>query len=433
MVESRLFARTQHYLLMDNNLYFKDTKHRDSKMLLTRCALMTTLLSAVASIPSDPHFFTQLVDHFSVNPATYQQRYYLNDTAFAGTGSPILVIMGGEGAISPSTGIFYPSVVLLAQRFKALIIEPEHRGYGTSQPTPPFDTQRLSLITPQQALADAAALIFSMQQQYNCTGGVGSGPRCPVITIGGSYPGFLSAMMRLRYAGLVDAAYSASSPILLYSQLVDQYQYYKIVTDSAARASAGCPAAVRTMLTASLVGATKDAILAGANLCTPLPPYLESGTVDTLIDEINMVVMYSFANLNMANYPPPNTRLLAACQSIEKAASPVMALSLFLSGYGALRRGGSAPSGGGVAPIKSPSACYNLSLQLPSGPNATISSGDWSGVGSGDDGSAWDWYVAEGVAHYFTAPLRVNAIAVVLRVNVMRCIWCTICELHASV
>jgi len=35
--------------------------------------------------------------------------------------------------------------------------------------------------------------------------------------------------------------------------------------------------------------------------------------------------------------------------------------------------------------------CYNLSNQLPAGPNATISSGDWSGVGSGTDGANWDF------------------------------------------
>jgi hypothetical protein len=36
------------------------------------------------------------------------------------------------------------------------------------------------------------------------------------------------------------------------------------------------------------------------------------------------------------------------------------------------------------------SGCYNISLQLPAGANATVSSGDWSGVGSGADSSSWD-------------------------------------------
>ena len=47
--------------------------------------------------------------------------------------------------------------------------------------------------------------------------------------------------------------------------------------------------------------------------------------------------------------------------------------------------GASAPAAGGDG------ACYNLSAQLPAGPNATISSGDWSGVGTGDDGASWDF------------------------------------------
>jgi hypothetical protein len=109
----------------------------------------------VWSIPSTPFNFTQRVDHFSLNQATYQQRYYQNLTNFLGPGSPIICIMGGEGAISPSTGIFYPPMVILAEQLGAAIIEPEHRFYGTSQPIPPFDTQRLELLTAPQALEDA--------------------------------------------------------------------------------------------------------------------------------------------------------------------------------------------------------------------------------------------------------------------------------------
>ena len=53
--------------------------------------------------------------------------------AVAGPGSPILCILGGEGAVPPSTGIFYPFVTdVLAKRFNALVVQPEHRFYGTS-------------------------------------------------------------------------------------------------------------------------------------------------------------------------------------------------------------------------------------------------------------------------------------------------------------
>jgi hypothetical protein len=117
------------------------------------------------------------------NSATFQQRYYINETSFAGAGSPILVIMGGEGGIAPSTGIYYPSIVLLAARLKALVVEPEHRFYGTSVPVAPYDTHTLQTLTPMQALEDAATFIQYIQGVYNCTG-FGGQPRCPVVTIG---------------------------------------------------------------------------------------------------------------------------------------------------------------------------------------------------------------------------------------------------------
>ena len=60
----------------------------------------------VAAIPAEPHNFTQLVDHFSPSEATFMQRYYENATNWGGPGFPIICIMGGEGGIAPSTGIF---------------------------------------------------------------------------------------------------------------------------------------------------------------------------------------------------------------------------------------------------------------------------------------------------------------------------------------
>ena len=83
----------------------------------------------------------------------------MNDSFFGGAGSPIFVIMGGEGAIEPSTGLYYPYVIELAQQFEALVIEPEHRFYGESQPLSTYSTERLSLLTPLQALADTGEVM----------------------------------------------------------------------------------------------------------------------------------------------------------------------------------------------------------------------------------------------------------------------------------
>jgi hypothetical protein len=174
-------------------------------------------------------------------------------------------------------------------------------------------------------------------------------------------------------------AWAASAPMRFYSQATGQYDYYKVVTESAETVVPGCPAAVRGALAKTLAIATKDDIVAGLNLCTPLPAYLDAGDAHLLQEEVSMVLMYSFANLNMANWPPPNTSLRAACTAlVENAGADAWkALSTFLSSYSAVEVG----AGG----------CYNLSSQLPSGRAATISSGDWTGVGTGQDGSSWDF------------------------------------------
>jgi pimeloyl-ACP methyl ester carboxylesterase len=187
-------------------------------MLLLFLGALALLSRVALAIPADAHFFQQKVDHFAIDDRTYLQRYYLNDTAFAGPGSPILMIMGGEGGIEPSTGIFYPSIVQLAQRLRGFIVEPEHRFYGASQPLQSYSTQTLQLLTSAQALADAANLLNGMRQQLKCTGLNGQ-PRCPAVAIGGSYPGFLAAMMRIRYPNVVDMAYAASAPLRFYSQV----------------------------------------------------------------------------------------------------------------------------------------------------------------------------------------------------------------------
>ena len=45
--------------------------------------------------------------------------------------------VGGEGAIPPETGFFYPIVVQrLAPRWHAAVLQPEHRFYGTSGQLP---------------------------------------------------------------------------------------------------------------------------------------------------------------------------------------------------------------------------------------------------------------------------------------------------------
>lgn len=150
-------------------------------------AWVVLAVEVTASIPRPAQYFDQLVNHFDLSSATYRQRFYSYDGYFGGPSSPIICIIGGEGAIPPETGIFYPWIVdVVAKHLNALVIEPEHRFYGESIPVggAPFNASQLKLLTPDQALADAVHLIQWAQRANNCTAR-GMAGYCPVITIGG--------------------------------------------------------------------------------------------------------------------------------------------------------------------------------------------------------------------------------------------------------
>ena len=238
-------------------------------------------------------------------------------------------------------------------------------------------------MTPSQALSDAVLLAQSFQRAHDC-GPRGTPTYCPVITVGGSYPGFLSFAMRLVHPAVVDAAYAASAPVLFYAQQVQQEAYYKRVTESAERSLPGCGGEVSKSL-----GEVAEAIAAAGSgfakfaeaelgVCPDsMPSYIASAAL--FADELFMAAGYAFAGLNMGNYPPDNsTALHAACQGF--ADSEATSEEKFAA-FAVAQFGGDDDN----------AACFDMSSQLPAGPFATISSGDWSGVGTGDDGAMWDF------------------------------------------
>ena len=178
----------------------------------------------------------QLVNHFSPSgqdTSTWSHRYYKSTYYFRGPGHPLFLIVGGEGALD--SGMLYPFVTQhLAPKFGAAVIEIEHRFYGPYQPIVGREAtveELLELLTPQQAMADMVRLAKFFKEELNCAQYDRSSINyCPVITVGGSYPGFLSAMFRLVYPDFVDISYASSAPLKLYDQTADQYVYYDIVT-----------------------------------------------------------------------------------------------------------------------------------------------------------------------------------------------------------
>ncbi|KAL7575076.1 hypothetical protein ACA910_000447 [Epithemia clementina (nom. ined.)] len=225
-----------------------------------------------------------------------------------------------------------------------------------------------------------------IQASYGCSLDRTSAQYCPVIAIGGSYPGFLAAMARLRFPDVIDMGYAASAPMKFYAQQVNQYEYYHHITKVAETAVPGCAAAVQQTL--------NDLVHLVRNMTTPqqliqtshalgvcprtVPPYMLNNA-KTFVDEIMMVIGYTFANHNMAHYPPSNQTSLSKSCAIFKTDSFHMfeKLNTFLIKS--------------LASHDDTSTCFDLSQQLPAGPQATLSGGDWSGVGSGTSGESWDY------------------------------------------
>ena len=331
------------------------------------------------------------MDHTNSNSTKYKsqqwtQRYYESAQHFQGPGSPIFLILGGEGAIQPETGLFYPFVSdRLARAFGAFVLEPEHRYYGESIPvnvTSANSDPRETLLTPEQALYDAVRLTRHIQDLLLCSRDKTSPLYCPVISVGGSYPGFLSAMARLRFPDAVDMAYAASAPIKFYAQQVHAHEYYDHISHVAEMCKPGCAHAVRTTLESlgsefAPLSSRKQVEDAAASLgfCPEsVPSYMTNREI--FQTELFMIVGYTFANDNMAYYPPDNrTKLYKSCFSfLDDKTSPRERTKDFL-----------------VSHFSQNNNCIDMSLQLPTGPNATISGGDWSGVGTGADGESWDF------------------------------------------
>ena len=86
----------------------------------------------------------------------------------------------------------------------------EHRFYGESQPAEDWSSENLKNLNSLQALADLDFFIKSTDVYLNEK--EGSGTR-KWLTIGGSYPGALSAWFKAVYPTTAAAAWSSSGVI----------------------------------------------------------------------------------------------------------------------------------------------------------------------------------------------------------------------------
>ncbi|CAJ0598098.1 unnamed protein product [Cylicocyclus nassatus] len=166
-------------------------------------------------------------------------RWLLNNTYYK-PGGPIFFYTGNEGDVegfATATGMMWD----LAPMFNAAIIFAEHRFYGASLPfgnESYSSIENMGYLTSEQALADFAALLFTLKTPNN--GMPVSYPKSTtVIAFGGSYGGMLSAWFRIKYPHVVTGAWAASAPLLYFrGGNVDQGAFDAITTNTFV--NAGC-------------------------------------------------------------------------------------------------------------------------------------------------------------------------------------------------
>jgi hypothetical protein len=138
-------------------------------------------------------------------PGTYKQKFYVDYTYYV-VGAPVLFYVGGEGPLGGSPG---GHVSTLAQKLNGLIVALEHRYYGESVPLSIDKTANYAYLTVEQALADASTWATWFQQSF-----LGNSPSPNVwISIGGSYPGALSAFLREKYPDIFHISWSSSGVV----------------------------------------------------------------------------------------------------------------------------------------------------------------------------------------------------------------------------
>lgn len=176
-------------------------------------------------------FFTQYIDHFSWNNATYSERYYVYENYFQ-PGGPIFFYTGNEADVevfANCTGLMWEN----AEELGALLVFAEHRYFGKSLPCPGGFMECGDYLGTDQAMADYAVLIQALQEQYS--------ESSATIVFGGSYGGMLAAWMRMRYPALVTGAIASSAPIGCLSPKYVKESYWAVVSNDATAFGGAAP------------------------------------------------------------------------------------------------------------------------------------------------------------------------------------------------
>jgi pimeloyl-ACP methyl ester carboxylesterase len=232
----------------------------------------------------DEMWYTQLLDHYDMaGTPSWQQRYWKNLEHYK-PGGPAFIMIGGEGEASPGW-LNYGFWSNLAAEQGAAMFLLEHRYYGKSHPVEDMSDLNMRFLSSRQGLEDLATFITAMSQEHNITR--------PWVSFGGSYPGSLSAWLKMKYPHLMAAAVSSSGP--LYAKM-DFYEYLGVVRD----ATSGCidifSAAIQELEMLLETEENWQMISDKFMLCNPLDGYNTQDVksfMELLVDNLAGIVQYN--------------------------------------------------------------------------------------------------------------------------------------------
>ncbi len=270
-------------------------------------------------------------------PGTFSLRYFLCDAHWRatpdGAPGPVFFYAGNEADVElyvNHTGLMWES----APEAGALLVFAEHRYYGKSAPLADEAQLRhnMGYLTSEQALADYAALIFSLKQRLNAT-------RAPVVAFGGSYGGMLAAWLRIHYPSAVDGAIAASAPIWAFEgeePPPDAGGFAAVVTRDASPAAGAAPACVDNLRAAWRELFARARSDAGRSELSGIFRLCGDSALSSEDDALSLAywLQSAFDYLSMGNFPYesdyltngdgllPRYPMQAACAPLADAALP---------------------------------------------------------------------------------------------------------------
>jgi len=203
-------------------------------------------------------------------------------------GQPIFLVLGGEGPIADTyVGDHFISGYW-ARIFGAMIVALEHRFYGDSMPTTDSSTTNLTLLSAEQALADAVGFRQYITESFQAT-------TSKWIVFGGSYSGALSAWARSKYPHIFHGSFASSGPV---NAVEDFYEYFDVVSASLGPT---CNSIIRkaTQTIDGLLNTTdgRASLSKQFNTCKPISTDLDATTfTEDISDPICGVVQYNKDN-----------------------------------------------------------------------------------------------------------------------------------------